>query len=68
MRAPSGTELPRRAALGVAGVLTALTQARPAACQQTPFRAEWDAFLQRYVTAEGRVVDTGNTGPDPTRR
>lgn len=54
--------VPRRTAFGIAGTLTALALAWPAAAQQVAFRAEWNAFVQRYVTAEGRIVDTGNGG------
>lgn len=66
MRLPSDAGgLPRRAALGLAGALAlgrGNTAAAAAAAGRDAFRAEWDVFLKRYGTAEGRVVDTGNAG------
>ncbi len=52
--------LPRRAALGLGATLPLLAHGRVAAGERDAFRAEWRAFLQRYVSAQGRVVDTGN--------
>ncbi len=66
---PLGSILSRRAALGYAGVVPALASVTSFAAVQAgagptggeaDFRAEWRSFLQRYVTEEGRVVDTGN--------
>ncbi len=43
-----------------AQALVASAQGGPAAAGADELRAEWDAFRGRYMTREGRVVDTGN--------
>jgi endoglucanase len=58
---PCGTaaRVPRRAFLALPALPALL--ARPALAGSV-FAREWSAFAERFLTAEGRVVDTGNAG------
>ncbi len=44
----------------VAAVLMLLLGGQPVAAQGHPIEAEWAKYRDRFVTAEGRVLDTGN--------
>ncbi|AWK88298.1 endoglucanase [Azospirillum thermophilum] len=53
----------RRQAMAAAGLLAALPLAAPAPARARPFGpADWHDYARRFLTADGRIVDTGNKG------
>lgn len=51
-----------RRSLLAAPLLTAWPDSPARAAGEAPLRAAWAAFRDRFMTAEGRVVDSGNRG------